>query len=283
VLAVAASFSLFASACLAAPCTGQIPQHHPTDPFAFDTNSHAENTPRLHFDVCIFNPDPKFYLRFAWFVPDWAGFAPPADGIEGKHYPADPKIVPMVLKSCIEYGNAGALTTAEFFGDADEKQAAGREDQAACKPAAPVKSAALSGGDLEPIQYAFRLFFPSDNRNAEATMLALFANYTLKPEGPLGYSSTIDYKLTRAPGRPDGDPQAIVMKPILSGAAERLTSFLNAQNPSGTIRLGEGGNPLLFRVKEAKSWQLVQASLQFLDPSGVQVARTQIPVFVPAQ
>jgi hypothetical protein len=282
VLALAASLALFAPACLAAPCTGQTPQHHPTDPFAFDTNSHVENAPRLHFDVCIFNPDPKFYLRFAWFVPDWAGFAPPADGIEGKHYP-DPKAVPMVLKSCIEYGNAGALTTAQFFGDADEKQAADREDQSSCKPAAPVRSASLSGSDLEPFDYEFRLNFPSENANAEATMLALSAHYTLKPEGSSGYSSAIAYKLTRAPGRPEGDPQAIVMKPILSGAAERLTGFLYDQNPSGGIRLGEGGDRLLFRVKEGKSWHLAHASLQFLDRSGVQVARTQIPVFVPAQ
>lgn len=282
VLALAASFPLFAPACLAAPCTGQVPQHHPTDPFAFDTNSHVETGSRLHFDICIHNPDPKFYLRFAWFVPDWAGFAPPADGIEGKHYPTDPKTVPLVLKSCIEYGNAGALTTAQFYGDADQKQAAGREDQSACRPAAPVKSAAQSGGGLEPINYAFRLFFPSENRNAEATMLAFAAHYTLQPEGS-GYSSAIIYELTRAPGRPEGDPEAIVMKPILSGAAERLAGFLYDQNPSGSIRLAKEGNSLLFRVKEGRSWQLAHVSLQFLDRSGVQVARTQIPVFVPLQ
>jgi hypothetical protein len=268
VLALAAWFSLFAPACLAAPCIGQLPQHHPTNPFVFDTNTHVENAPRLHFDVCIFNPDPKFYLRFAWFVPDWAGFAPPGDGIEGRRYP-DPNAVPMVLKSCIEYGNAGALTTAQFFGDAAEKAAAAREDQVACKAAAPVKGVSISGSDLEPIDYPFRLFFPSENQNAEATMLALVATYTLKPEGT-GYSSAIAYKLTRAPGRPDGDPQAIVMKPILSGAAERLAGFFADQNPTGSIRLGEGGDRLLFRVKEGKAWQLAHASLQFLDRSGVQ-------------
>ena len=283
VLALAASLALFAPSCLAVPCTGDTPQHHTTHPFAFDTNSRAESGSRLHFDVCIHNPDPKSYLRFAWFVPDWAGFAPPGDGIEERRYPSDPRTVPTVLKSCIAYGNAGALTTAEFYGDADEKQAADREDPASCKQAAPLLTSAwLSGSDLERIDYAFRLFFPSENGNAEATMLALAAHYTLKPEGT-GYSSVLAYKLTRAPGRPDGDPQAIVMKPILSGPAERLTKSLHDQNPSGSIRLGEGGDGMLLRVKEGNSWQLAHAALQFLDRSGVPVARTQIPVFVPAQ
>jgi hypothetical protein len=277
---LATCLALVATSCWAAPCTGQTPQHHPTDPFAFDTNSHVEYKPRLHLDVCIHNPDPKYYLRFAWFVPDWAGFAPPANGIEGRHFPADPKAAPVVLNSCIEYGNAGSLTTADFLGDADEKQAADLEDKSACKPPAPVKTASVS--DLEPIDYAFHLFFPSENGNAEATMLAFDAKYVLKPEGS-GYSSTVDYRLSRAPDRPEGDPKAIVMRPLLTGAAEGLTKFLYSQNSSGTIHLGEEGNPVLFQVKEGRGWKFAHATLQFLDRSGVQVARAEIPVFVPAQ
>jgi len=268
-------------------CAGETFQHHTTNPFPFDTNSHLEKGQRLwRYDRCIYNPDRRFDLRYAWFVPDMAGFAPPVTNIEAKHYSEAQNPERLVLNSCIQYGNADALTTAQFLGDKAEKNLVDQEDQSACRPSPPVKNASPVSLTLEPIEFDMHLFFPSNLAKSYDTMLVLSAHYDIGI-GTEGFSGTWLYKLSRLPGREEGDPASIVMEPILRGPAERLTRFFLEQNPGGRIVLRQEGKVQLFFVPSKNptslSWQLGQASLQFIDRSAKPVARAQIPIFIPAQ
>src|SRR5262249_54494068 len=139
-------------------------------------------------DRCVYNPDPKYSLHFSWFVPEWETSVPPNCVLEYPHYLPDPikpgsagaqtKPTTKLITSCIDYGNADRLTTAEYLGTEAEEEAAKREDQSQCRPAAPLK-ASLPETPLRALAFDADLFFPSDAEHPDQTMLALDSTYSI--------------------------------------------------------------------------------------------------------
>jgi hypothetical protein len=286
-------------------CDGPTFQSHNTKPQPFDTNSHLELgdyeyttciTPRLQkrkgefwrIDRCVYNPDPKYSFHFSWFVPEWEAWVPPSCVLEYPHYlpdrlkPGAPaaqqtKPVTNLITSCIEYGNAGRMTTAQYLGDESEKQAAANEDQSQCKPAGPLK-ASLVETPLRTLAFEADLFFPSDAEHPEQTMLALTANYSIDVDGD-SYASTLEYRLKPAPNSPEAVPKLAAMRVVMRGDAERLVQFLTPRSRE-PIPLQEEDSVRLLQVRGEGPWRLVQAVLQFFDQKARPVAKAQIPVFV---
>jgi hypothetical protein len=214
-------------------CEGQTPEHHSLQP-PFDTNSHLEYGDHSYagcfsknskmqkggefwrIDRCVYNPDTKYDLKISWLVPEWEGYVPPQCAVEYPHYlnADDPKTKPKtnLIKSCIEYGNAGRMTTAQYIGDEQEKEAASHEDQSNCR--LPVARVSGAGADPDPrsIDFDIELFFLSDASRAQQTMLAMEAHYKLDP-GPDFVTagkviSRIQYELAPARQGSEGNPTA---------------------------------------------------------------------------
>jgi hypothetical protein len=190
-------------------CEGPTFQQHNTKPQPFDTNSHVELgdyeytkciTPKSQMrkgefwriDRCVYNPDSKFPFHFSWFVPEWEAWVPPNCVLEYPHYLPDPvkpgppatqiKPATKLITSCIEYGNVGRMTAAQYLGDQAEQQAAIGEDQTQCKPLAPLKASSAET-PLRPLAFEADLFFPSDAVHPEQTMLTLAATYSIVVDG----------------------------------------------------------------------------------------------------
>jgi hypothetical protein len=283
-------------------CEGPTFQHHSTAPQEFDTNSHLEQgdyeyttciTARSQkrkgeywrIDRCVHNPDPKFPLHFSWFVPEWEAWVPPNCVLEYPHYlqsAPTAQSTPKLITSCIEYGNAGRMTTAQYLGDDAEQQAAANEDKSQCQPAGPGKLKASSADEakLTPLAFETDLFFPSDAKYPEKTMLAMAASYSVAVEGN-SYASTLDYRLTPGPNSFDAVPKLVRMRVLLRGEAERLTQFLSPQAKE-PVRMQEVDSVRLLQVHGDGPWRLVHAVLQFFDQSDKPVAKAQVPVFVSA-
>ncbi len=302
VLVTVGAFVVPEQASRAQQCEGPTFQYHGTKPLPFDTNSHLEygnsssagciskssksqRSDLWRVDRCVYNPDDKVDFHFSWFVPDWESYVPPHCALEYPHFldAENPKVKPKVdlITSCIEYGNAGQVTTAQYLGDEHEKDAAAKEDESKCRsPSAPTSS---SDPDLRTIDFDIELFFPSDSSKAEETMLAMEGHYTLVTKGDEAYFSQFSYKLVPAREKSKGDPEAITMKTQLSGKAEPLSKFRTTQNIADGVRLTSGGEVPLLGVPGKAPWQLVQGTLDFLDGFGKRVARAQIPLFAPGQ
>lgn len=300
IFAVAALF-LACSPSYAQNCDGPTFQHHSTTPQQFDTNSHVEQgnyeyttciKPGLQkrigqywrIDRCVHNPDPQYPFHFSWFVPEWEAWVPPNCVLEYPHYLSSAPTAqtqPKLITSCIEYGNAGRMTTAQYLGDDVEEQAAANEDKSQCKPAGPgLLKAPSAQAPLRPLAFDTDLFFPSDVKYPEKTMLALAASYSVAVDGN-SYASTFDYRLTPAPNSSEAVPKLVRMRIVLRGEAERLTQFLSPQAKE-PVRMQEEGSVHLLQVHGDGPWRLVQAVLQFFDQNDKPVAKAQVPVFVSA-
>ena len=282
-------------------CDGPTFQHHGTTPQQFDTNSHLEQgnyeyttciKPGLQkrvgqywrIDRCVHNPDPKYPFHFSWFVPQWESWVPPNRVLEYPHYLQNaptPKSVQLVT-SCIEYGNAGRMTTAEHLADEAEQTAAANQNKSRCQPVGPgeLKASSAESAPLSPIAFEADLFFPSDAKYPEKTMLAMVASYSIAVDGD-SYDSTLDYQLAPAPNNPDAVPKLVRMRVVLGGETERLTQFLSSQVKE-PVRMQEKGSVHLLQVHGNGPWRLLHAVLQFFDQSDQPVAKAQVPVFISA-
>ena len=169
------------------------------------------------------NP-PNCVLEYPHYLPDQVKPGLPAAQI---------KPAAKLITSCIEYGNAGRMITAQYLGDEAEEQAAVKEDKSQCQPAAPLKSSSSAEVPRRPLAFDTDLFFPSDAEHPEQTMLALAASDPIAVDGN-SYASTLDYRLMPAPNSREAVPKLVQMRIVLRGDAERLTRSLLKLRREGT-------------------------------------------------
>jgi hypothetical protein len=258
---------------------GELPQAHRLGQFLFDTNSHIEKSgPIWHVDVCIQNIDKSNDLYYYWFVPQIEGWLPPNEYREGCHYSSDPKYAQFILDSCLEYGNVNATTKAQLWGDTILEERAKQEAKNGCKQNISVKTNLESG--LNPLKMLINLFFPSDAKAPKETMLNMTGEFSLEPEGKREYTVKLNYHLARYAGREKGNLSVVRLRPVLSGGMEQIAPFFLKTYPNGTAQLDAEGE-IKFQVTGGESWLLDSGTFRILDGNGLQVAATELPIFIP--
>lgn len=244
-------------------CPGNPKEPHDNHNFHFVTSSRVQpDGNRFWYYACVANLDAGTDLLANWLIP-WGRdeYVPDTKPTEIPRMNDDPN--PLSVNGCLKYSSLGYMTTAHFLGSADEaarnKCAAGTMvDSSAAKPS---EDANLKLGNY---QTEFRIFLPSDLKNAHDTMLQVEGKIGISSEGGK-YRSFLMYYATPLEGRPNGKPQDVSIKPLFP-VQQHFFEKAYASNNEEVQPLNEKGF-IEFEVSgyADHNWRSVEAYYQFLD------------------
>lgn len=230
-----------------------------------------------YYVSCVANLDPDSDLYVNWFVSGpFQAYIPSTEAREWRRLKDDASARP--VSGCIQYGNLGDVTPADFWGTADDEAEVSNSGKCAQSGggAQANQSGPLPEGGL---QEAVKLFVPSDVENPHDTMLQIDGQVGIEPAENGGYKSYFYYAADKYKNRPLGDPNQIKVVPVFPIQSENfLAAFLKDNN--GTTALSLKGQ-LNFYVPAAKNaqWSTIPAYYEFLDKNDRPVGAIPMPLF----
>jgi hypothetical protein len=288
-LGLRAAVLLFSSSFFGAPgltqpaaCTGSLPNHLPLGSFDFQTNSRVERSNDLQFPFqsvsCVINNDTSYEVYVNWPIAGVHGWIPPKQTL-----PSVPRLSgtnkAIQLKSCIEYGNRGDTTAAQFFGFDREKLLTDAETRVGCRKAIKVSYAGKAlTSSLRDVVLKLKLFLVSDVTRPQVSMLELNGGVGVVRTGEDSYVSFLVYEIKRYK-QSDGQPESITLKPSFEGDNEILLPAFN-QKYREPVRMRPQGE-ISFAFAGGRDFVLSYASYQLFDQSSRLVASIDFPVFIP--
>jgi hypothetical protein len=255
------------------------------------------------FHTCVLNFG-KVDIHAIWYVPGMNSWVLPS---ELKNYPRRRKdVIQQYMEGCLRYNNVDTPIKAEFSGTKPEQDLANDQVAKNCdglgRDTTPISTVAQANVPKEPGQQpesvklsemsvAFSINFPSNLSNAHDTMLTFAGEASLRPISEQSYANTITYKLSRAEGRPSGDPSAVRMKPLFRGAAERLYDFFDTKYHDNGVQLGNSASretgfsegDISYEVKGTTGWVFAPTVFAFVDADNRVLAEMEVPAFAPAR
>jgi hypothetical protein len=276
------------SASWAAGCTGDVEQvHNVGNNFVFQTNSSVTPVPGSAYSIyesCVFNPDPKNDIHVNWFVPGpyntWV-LATKNETWSRRQ----PNGVSEPIDGCIEYGNLGERTVAQYMGGIADISAEQSPQEKTCITEAKGRSnpnrKAEGSNPLEFFADAFDIFFPSDPARAHDTMLHVEGKIAVDKLGDekKGYESVVLFWVSRAEGRTEGVTSGIKIVPLFEGKTEELLKYFYKENPK-PIYINESKS-ISFGVFGYSNWLLSTGQYNFVDRDNRVLASMRVPLFVP--
>jgi hypothetical protein len=272
-------------------CDGTTEQPHEVGTnYKFLTNAKVEPIPGSAYDryvSCVFNPDLSNDIHITWFIP-----GPYDTWVLANHSQPWPRRQPIgpssVLVGCIEYGNLGETTAAEYVGSDADAADENKEDERKCVIEAKGQSAGEKkqgkehglNNPLESFKDGFSVYFPSNPSKAHDTMLRMAGNLAVVKKDDKTYLSLMEYSLSRAEGRPDGSTKGIKLRPQFTGAAEMVLPYFKNHYPED-VQLSDN-KEVAFTVSGGSEWRLSSGMYQILDSDNKQLAAIRIPLFVSA-
>lgn len=266
------------SAMAAADCAGETRQEHHIGNFDFVTSSWVEPVgERMRYVSCVANLDEGSDLLVHWFIPGpYKSYVPSSKAVSTPRLRDD--VEPRPVTGCLQFGQLGELTNADFLGTKDDQEKNGNGDcerQVAEKIF--TKAAALPDND-----YADELvaYFPSDAEDPYNTMLHLRGKIGIVTDGSM-YRNFFEYQVGPLEGREKGKVSDVRVEPFFPGSAEIAyafykdagTDFSKVLNPSGYIAFDVVG-------KSLDHWKAVEAYYQFLDKNNNIVAVVPMPLLL---
>jgi hypothetical protein len=287
-------------------CDGTTEQTHEIGTnYKFVTNAKVEpitGSAYSRYVSCVFNPDLNNDILITWFIP-----GPYETWVLANHSEPWPRRQPIgpssVLVGCIEYGNLGERTVAEYTGSDGDAADENKEDEKNCvikakgqsagenKPtsAGEKKPAAAAGekkqGSNNPIESFkddFSVYFPSNPSKPHDTMLKMAGNLGIVKKDDTNYLSVMEYTLSQAEGRPDGSTKGIKLRPQFTGAAEMVLPYFKKFHPEEDIQLSDN-KEVVFAVSGGSEWRLSSGTYEILDSDNKKLAAIRIPLFVSPQ
>lgn len=230
---------------------------------------------------CVANLDAGTDLFVNWFVP----------GPFKQYVPADEATVTprlrddlnaRVIESCIEYGNLGEITKADFIGTTDDQHNNGNipkcgQTYSETTRIEPVKKSLPANGWFDEI----RIFFPSDLSNPHDTMLEVSGKIGLKVNGNGdGYTSFFDYEAKQYKDRPKGEIDQVSIQPFFPLRGEVFSAAFLSSNKEQATSLSKSGQ-ITFNVEGStnQKWRVVDALYEFRDKQDRVLAAIPIPLF----
>ena len=268
-------------------CDGTTEQPHQIGTnYNFVTNAKVEPIAGSAYEryvSCVFNPDSNNDIYINWFIP-----GPYYTWVLANHSESWPRRQVIghssVIEGCIEYGNLGERTVAEYIGSDGDAADENKEDEKKCV----AEAKGLSSGEkkqtlnnpIELFKDGFIVYFPSNPAKAHDTMLKMAGNLEVLKKDDKTYESVMEYSLSTAEGRPDGSTKGIKLRPQFTGAAEMVLPYFEKTYPDD-IELSNN-KEVAFMVSGGSEWRLSSGKYEILDSDNKKLAAIRIPLFVSA-
>ncbi|MGV8937999.1 MAG: hypothetical protein ACOH2J_12815, partial [Allorhizobium sp.] len=182
------------------------------------------------------------------------------------------------VTGCLQFGQLGDLTKADFLGTKEDQDNNGDGDcerQASRKVI--VKAVALpENGYADEVA----VYFPSDAEDPYNTMLELRGKIGIEPDGST-YKSFFQYQVDRLEGRAKGKISDVRVEPLFPGPAESAYAFYKESRGDFSRVLSPSGD-IAFDVvsKASNQWKAVEAYYQFFDKNNQVVAMIPLPLLL---
>ena len=269
------------------PCENTKYQTHYKGAHEFKTSSAfvaRDNTLHIYW-TCVHNLDvnPRNDLRIDWYVP-----GPNAAWIAGAQRVDTPRRSPdrrfRVIRGRLEYGNLGAVTVAEFLGDASDASKADKNQRQANTTATqlrnrPVKETTFAR-PKEGWSDAFRLFFPTDRDNTSDSMIQLNAKVSVDFFQEKARTS-VSYNAMRLEGRNQGDPTQVTYVVRFPSREKFLAKIVYQQLPYRPQPLGHKGQ-FEFLFEQADRYRITYMEIQFRGPRNKLLGLLKASILSPA-
>jgi hypothetical protein len=277
-------FALAMSAGIAQQCAGSTLQGHRLRGFDFITNSRVEVTQSLAtLWACVGNRGQRD-LKVNWYIPQYRYWVLPGETVEiPTRYAAPADLTPLPIEGCIEYTYLGDRTSAHFVGASAEARQVEEEKRLNCRN---VPSLAEPSSFLEEIVekflIPFRFFFPSNRKDAEATMLEASGEllvYRSGKDDKHADTTVLSYSLRRYKDRSRGDPAAITVRANLDNMPKELVAFFEKPSISSQMVGGIERKVLAVTAPSIKPMRVTRGVYLFIDSENQVAAELPFPIF----
>ena len=275
-----ACFGSLSSQSYAGTCRGSLHSEHNIGSFDFQTESAISDTDggRFAYYACVKNLMNE-YLRTFWYVPGTMRWTPPNEDNEDVRYFEDKQ--DKIFLGCLEYGNVGDTTKAQFQGILDDEQKIVNEQQNGCENARPYSTKYLGnsnkeGKEAEELKREINIFVPSDETNPSKTMMTMRGILGLFRTGDNEFSTVLEYYFQPYGDARDGDPTKLKLFPQrIPGDTSVALAFLKtadgiALTEKGTISVpySVNSNPIIDNV-----------TYNIVDQKGALLASFSAPIY----
>jgi hypothetical protein len=267
-----------------AACSGDTPKSHQPQTYNFLTNSEFK---RCSSYVCFYtcfeskmtgtNED----LRLHWYIPNHLAWLPPGEtSLEHRIASNDRHVV--VQNTCVEYGNVGRSVRAPLIVTQTEEGSAVEEagkDSCAPRLVRKVDDKTSAQKDLASVTLPIRRFFPSDGKRPTETMLVMTGEIGFQPFEK-SFKTYLNYAIEQYPGRKEGDPETLRLKPRLENETEFLGPYFRELYKDGAAQLSKKG--FISFSAPVDNPNIASALFDIVDKNGGVVSTMTLPVFVRA-
>ncbi|MER9663337.1 hypothetical protein [Mesorhizobium sp. M0134] len=261
---------------------GDTRQEHHVGNFNFVTSSWVEKKGKLRrYISCVKNLDPNSDLLVTWFIAGpFQTYVPATVELPTPRLRDD--ISPRPVRGCIQYGNLGERTPAEFMGTADDEERNGKEGN--CAPATQVGNEP-QGTDLPPDgwQDDVRVFFPSDPDDPHDTMLEVTGKIGIAPiPGGVtggGFQSFFAYSAKQYEGRKLGKVEDVTVTPVFPIKSDFFAAAFFKENKEATGLSRDGSISFDVLAPFSNAWRPAPAFYEFRDKHGRVLGAIPMPLF----
>lgn len=203
-------------------CSGGIKQeHNPSQNYQFRTFSRTIDNGDFSIGLMCVQNIREEDISIDWFIPNLSGWIP------GKEILFKERVIrstPAVgVESCVEYGNLGEWTKANFFGDEIDSVESEKERNIGCVAARDRYHTLETKQDLSPkladIKINIISFFPSSNEIPYDTMLKLNGFVTVELINDELQRISMNFRIEQYPGREKGIPDQVYVVPVINREA----------------------------------------------------------------
>jgi hypothetical protein len=263
-------------------CGGTAPQAHDVGGVSFTTTSRVYTGKGVEtYETCVENRGDKD-LFVDWFVPGPFSYVKPGKAItsprsfltrESKDY-----------RGCLEYGSVGDYIKEPFIGHVSDSPRIEAE-RGGCDEVNPAASQAASTPTIIPVELPIKLYFPSDAKEPEVTMLQLEGVARAGADDNHLFT-TLAFSVTQASDAQKGRPEDVRIRPFVSGdffAKDFVEAFDKQYSKNGMVL--SGGNELNISFYDAtydKAFTLASIRYGVFDQADRLVAAFFAPIWGPA-
>jgi hypothetical protein len=239
--------------------------------------------------TCVENHSDKD-LWINWFVPGPVTYIQPGKAVESPR--AFQTRENKDYRGCLEYGSVGEYIQSPFIGHLSDDSKI-ESESGGCEKANPLASNAAPTKSIVPVDLPVKIYFPSDVKEPEDTMLA-FEGVARTGIGSVlvtEFSETVlfsglVYKIEHASKAQKGRPEDVRIKPfITSGYSEKyyLNAFYERYTKDGlSLREGDEIDLAFYNAAKGEAFTLSSVRWGVFDRNDHLVAAFFAPVWGPS-
>jgi hypothetical protein len=223
-------------------------------------------------------------LFLLWYIPPHQAWLPPGQESIDHRFNGDDRRHFVVENACIEYGNNGKGVHAPLIISEQERRGLSeRQRNKNCAPIGLIRKGEddriQKRGPLEPVSLPIKKFFPSDLKRPFETMLMMTGEVGITPyDSDKIFKSYVRYEIQKYPGRDNGDPSDLHIRPRHNGDVGFLRRHFMATHKEGIVRLSAKG--FISFTAPVETTELASALFDIVDKDNAVVSTVTLPVFL---